>query len=93
MKMMATGGPLLANESCGEQMRKWMEGGVEVVAQRFRFPCPYDWHYKYCHAVDDPNNLRHALPSIEATITTICWEIRVFSFVLAVTEVNAYLAY
>ena len=89
---MATGGPLLANESCGGQKRKWMEGGVEV-AQRFRFPCPYDWHYKYCHAVDDPNNLRHALPSIEATITTICWEIRVFSFVLAATEVNAYLAY
>ena len=94
MKMMATGGPLLANESCGEQKRKWMEGGVEVVAQRFRFPCPYDWqHYKYHHAVNDHNNLRHALPSIEATITTIRWEIRVFSFVLAVTEVNAYLAY
>jgi hypothetical protein len=34
MKMMATGGPLLANESCGEQKRRWMEGGVEV-AQRF----------------------------------------------------------
>ncbi len=34
MKMMAMGGPLLANESCGEQKRRWMEGGVEV-AQRF----------------------------------------------------------
>jgi hypothetical protein len=34
MKMIATGGPLLANESCREQKRRWMEGGVEV-AQRF----------------------------------------------------------
>ncbi len=92
MKMMAMGGPLLANESCGEQKRGWMEGGVEV-ARRFRFPCPYGWHYKYRHAVDNNNNLRHALPSVEATITTTHWEIRVFSFVLAVTKVNAYLEY
>jgi hypothetical protein len=31
MKMMATGGPLLANDSCGEQKRRWTEGGVERV--------------------------------------------------------------
>ena len=29
MKMMAMGGPLLANDSCGEQKRRWTEGGVE----------------------------------------------------------------
>ena len=92
MKMMAMGGPLLANDSCGEQKRRWTEGGVER-AGTFRFPCPYDWHYKFRHAVDDHNNLRHALPSIEHTITTTRWEMRVFSFVLAVTEVNAFLAY
>ncbi len=89
---MATRGPLLANDSCGEQKWRWLEGGVEV-AQRFWFPCPYKWHYKYCHAVDDHNNLWHAVPLIEATITTTHWEIRVFSFILVVTEVNAYLAY
>ena len=92
MKMMATGGPLLANDSCGEQKRRWTEGGVERVGT-FRFPCPYDWHYKFRHAVDDHNNLRHALPSIEHTITTTRWEMRVFSFVIVVTEVNAFLAY
>jgi hypothetical protein len=92
MKMMATGGPLLANDSCKKQKRKWIEGGVETSGT-FQFPCPYDWHYKYRHAVDDHNNLRHALPSIEHTITTTRWEMRVFSFVLAVTEVNAFLAY
>ena len=34
-----------------------------------------------------------ALPSIEHTIITNRWEMRVFSFVLAVSEVNAFLAY
>jgi hypothetical protein len=31
MKMMATGEPLLANESCGEQKQSWTEGGVKTV--------------------------------------------------------------
>jgi hypothetical protein len=42
--------------------------------------------------VDDHNNLRHALPSLEDTWTTHRWEIRVFSFLLAITEINIYLA-
>jgi len=92
MKMMATGGPLLVNDSCGEQKRRWTEGGVER-AGTFRFPCPYEWHYKFRHAVDDHNNLHHALSSIEHTITRTRWEMHLFSFVLAVTEVNAFLAY
>ena len=31
IKMMATGGPLLANDSCGEQKWRWTEEGVERV--------------------------------------------------------------
>ena len=92
MKMMATGGPLVVTDECKPQKRYWTEGGLERVKDT-QLPLPYDWHYKYRHAVDDHNNLRHALPSIEHTITTTCWEMRVFSFVLAVTEVNAFLAY
>ena len=56
------------------------EDGVKVAC-RFRYPFPVDWHFKYRHAVNDHNNLRHALPS----------EVRVFSFILAVCEVNAFL--
>jgi hypothetical protein len=92
MKMMATGGPLISNDSCKMQRRTWTEAGLNIV-KSFQFPLPYDWHYKYRHAVDDHNNLRHSLPSIEHTITTTRWEMRVFSFVLAVSEVNAFLAY
>ena len=92
MKMMATGGPLIANETCKEQKRRFVEDGVEV-SRTFKFPLPYDWHYKYRHAIDDHNNLRHSLPSIEGTIMTTRWELRVFSFLLAVSEVNAFLTY
>ena len=92
MKMMATGGPLIVNESCEEQKRWYKEDGVEVV-RTFQFPLPYDWHYKYRHAIDDHNNLRHSLPSVEGTIITTRWELRVFSFFLAVCEVNAFLTY
>jgi hypothetical protein len=31
MKMMTMGGSLLANKSCGEQKRRWTEGGAESV--------------------------------------------------------------
>jgi len=91
MRMMATGGPLTAFESCKETVRRWIDGGVEVV-RRFRYACPFDWHFRYRHAVDDHNNLRHGLPSIEDSWNTMRWENRVFSFIVAITEVNAFLA-
>ena len=92
MKIMSMGGPLLPNKSWGEQKRVWMDDGVETVCQ-YWFTCPsYNWHYKYPHAVDNHNNLRHALPSIKHTIATNRWEICMFSFLLVVTKVNAYLA-
>jgi hypothetical protein len=92
MKMMATRGPLISNDSCKMQKRKWTKGGVGMM-RTFQFPLPYNWHYKYHHAIDDHNNLRHSLPSIEHTIMMKRWEMHVFSFVLAVLEVNAFLAY
>jgi hypothetical protein len=64
MRMMATGGPLAAYETCKETVQKWMGGGLEVVC-RFRYPCPFDWHFRYPHAFNDYNNLCHGLPLIE----------------------------
>ena len=86
MRMMATGGPLTADDTCRETTRR--VGGETV---NFQYTRPYDWHFRYRHAVDDHNNLRHALPSLEDTWRTTRWEIRVFTFLLAVTEVNVYL--
>jgi len=87
MKMMATGGVLESDDSC--KMTKRGEGTSAVT---FRYPKPIDWHFRYRHAVDDHNNLRHAVPSIEGTWLTNRWPIRVFAFLLAITEVNMFLA-
>ena len=62
-----------------------------MVSRRFHYTCPFDWHFWYCHAVDDHNNLRHSLPSIEDNWVTWRWETRVFTFLFAITEVNAFL--
>jgi hypothetical protein len=64
MRMMATGGQLAALNSCKMTRRRWRDGGVDV-SHTFQYTCPFDWHFRYRHAVDDHNNLRHALPSIE----------------------------
>jgi len=91
MRMMVTGLPFAAHETCNEAFCKWTEGGIEVV-RRFRYACPFDWHFRYRHAVDDHDNLRHALPSVEDSWTTQRWEVRVFSLILAISKVNAFLA-
>ena len=69
MRMMVTDGPLALYKTYKETVRKWMEGGLEVVCQ-FRYPCPFNWHFRYCHAVNDHNNLRHGLPLIEDSWNT-----------------------
>ena len=58
----------------------------------FQYTCPYDWHFRYRHAVDDHNNLRHALPSLEDAWMTIRWPVRIFTFLLDLTKTNVYLA-
>lgn len=90
MRMMATGGLLAALDSCKMAKRRWREGGVDC-SRTFQYTCPFDWHFRYRHAVDDHNNLHHALPSIEDSWVSQRWETRVFSFILAITEVNAFL--
>ena len=49
-------------------------------------------HFTYRHSIDDHNNLRHLSPALEETWVTHRWMNRVFSFILAVTEINTYLA-
>ena len=78
---------MLPDDSCKTTTRR-----VNGEKKKFQYTKPYDWHFRYRHAVDDHNNLRHALPSLEDTWTTTRWEIRVFTFLLAITEVNVYLA-
>ena len=59
----------------------------------FVYTEPFLKHYMFRHHVDHHNNARHAPISLEESISTKDWKIRVFMFVLAVVvEVNARLA-
>ena len=60
VRMMATGGRILVDESCKETVRRLKENAEEVL-KNFNYKLPFDWCFHYCRAVDDHNNLRHAL--------------------------------
>ena len=72
-RMMATGGRLLADDTCKETGRIWKENGEDVV-NNFKQKLPFDWTFRYRYGVDKHNNLRHILPSIEDTRMTDWWE-------------------
>ena len=61
MRMMATGGRLLEDDTCKKTVRIWEENGEDVV-KKFKYKPPFYWNFCYRHAVDDHNNFRHALP-------------------------------
>ena len=66
---------------------------VDGVKHVFQYQEPFSNHFLYRHVVDDHNNHRHSHPSIEETWVTHRWPIRVFSFILAISEVNTWLAF
>lgn len=92
MKIMSTYGGLLENDHQKESLRKYKVDG-EDREKRFKYTIPFSNHFDYRHMVDDHNSIRHQVPSLEQTWRTHRWANRVFSFLLAVTEVNCYLAF
>ena len=56
MKMMATGGSLIVDDSCRSTSRCWIEGG-DQARKEFTYTPPFDNHFQYRHTVDDHNNL------------------------------------
>ena len=72
MRIMATGGRLLTDETCKETVRIWKENGEDVV-KKFKYKLPFDWNFLYRHVVDDHSNLIHSLQSIEDSWVTEFW--------------------
>lgn len=94
MKLMSTYGGLVETRG-QEKTWRWYKAnraGGNSILRFFRYKEPFANHYKYRHCVDDHNNLRHSIPSIEGSIKTHRWELRVFCFILAISEVNTFLA-
>ena len=87
MKLMSTYGSLTPKEGHKEAQRTYKHQGTTVTTS-FKYTEPYANHFLFRHAVDDHNNLRHSVPAIEETWTTMRWSNRVFAFLLAVSEVN-----
>ena len=93
MKMMATYGTLNPNPN-QEEVTCCVEnadGTLSVI--NFKYYQPISNHFLYRHAVNNHNNLQHVSPSIEGTWRIHRWQKRVFSFLLSVTEVNAFLTF
>ena len=93
MKIMSTYGGLVEKDGQHESKRVYKNIENREVTVFFKYKEPFSNHFNYRHAVDDHNNLRHLTPSLEETWVTHQWPIRVFSFLLAVTEVNIYKAF
>ena len=86
MKLMSTYGGLVV-DSDQQKTFRWFKGARAsdtATLKYFRYEEPFANHYKYRHCVDDHNNLRHSVPSVEGSIKTHRWELRVFSFILAI---------
>jgi hypothetical protein len=90
MLMMATYGNL-EEVAEGTAKRTHQQGGRETTTN-FRYTTPFYNHFKYRHQVDDHNAKRHAPISVEDCLGARRWDVRQFSFLLALTEVNVKLA-
>lgn len=91
VKLMTTYGSCIEIND-GWTQRSILENGRRVT-KKFKYYEPFYNHLKFRHKVDDHNNLRHSPISLEASLSTKDWKIRVFTFILALVEVNARLAY
>ena len=93
---MSTYGSCIERPNQQISRRTWVEGN-EVKRCTFRYKEVTANHYLYRGSVDAHNRWRHDGGanqglSLEETWDTKRWENRVFSFVIAIAEVNAYLA-
>ena len=93
MTLMSTYGSLQVKDGQKESVRDIGNGErktfkyTEVIANHFDFRGAVDFHNSKRHDC----GTKHGL-SIEETWRTTNWTLRVFSFIIAITEVNAYLA-
>ena len=93
MKLMSTYAGLVDPQSTYEVHRHYVGINNEEINKAFKLQEPFANHYLYRHVVDDHNNGRHALPAIEDTWGTHRWPNRVFAFILAISEINTWLAF
>lgn len=87
MMLMTTYGTI---NPCGDEQKRVLDNGTRAT---FFYPEVVYNHFQYRDAVDSHNSSRMHPLSLEETWKTIRWPLRVFQFILAVTEVNCRLAF
>ncbi len=92
MKLMATYGLLQSVDEGATQRSVTRRSGIRENAS-VKYTEQIFNHFKFRRQVDNHNNNGHSLISLEESINTKDWKIRVFTYILAVIEVNARLAY
>ena len=93
MKIMATYGELTFPDGQRESTRVVQKDDGTTEIKKFQYAVPFAYHFDYRHIVDDHNGLRHMYPSLEQIWVTHRWPTRVFTFLLALSEINTYLAF
>ena len=93
MKLMAAYGAVIENVKYRTNHRTYKDSNGDIVSTSFNYSQVFANHFLYRHLIDDHNNLRHMVPSIEGTWKTHNWIICVLTVILTVSEVNAYLAF
>ena len=90
MSLMSTYGTNL--QSGKETCREWVDSDGTKKTTKFNYPEVVGNHFLYQHSADNHNNKQHSPISLEVVWGTKYWPNHVFSFLLAVTEVNVNLA-
>jgi hypothetical protein len=98
MMLMSTYGTTSPKDGQKDTRRHYKNAQGQIVTTTFKYPEVIGNHYSYRGCVDDHNNKRQDGGkkqglSLEGTWTTYRWPVRVFAFILGITEVNTYLAW
>ena len=90
---MGTYGELTHPPGQCESTREVLKADGIIEKVKFQYTVPFAYHFDKRHIVNDHNGLRHMYPSLEQIWVTQRWATRVFTFLLALSEINTYLTY
>src|SRR5688572_13141136 len=90
MTLLSTYGAM--KEAKDGETKRTFKGANRVKEIFFKYPIPFNNHFKYCQLVDSHISKRHFPILVEQTLGSKRWAVRQVCFLLAVTEVNVKLA-
>ena len=93
MKIMATYGELTFPEGQRQSPRVVHKDDGSTEINKFHYVVPFAYQFDYRHIVDDHNGLRHMYHFLEHIWVNHRCPTRVFTLLLALSEVNTYLAF